>query len=475
LTFFPAGAILLGILTWSPFAMAKTQTQARYFEQEFLKPGRYHIGGGRFADVTAKDIAQHVGNTRRLIQAGYAPPVLLAHAKPGSKAGAPVLETAASKVKNGVGWLDNVRVGEDGSAVHLLRITDPAAAEKLENGSIAFASPELRPEWTDGRGRSWENIISHMALTHKPRNPDQGKFTEVVPVPMAQAGVAQYSLDDMVSLGDDEDEDDEEGGVDLDGDGDADTADDDMAAEDLGNGSEMSEIEEDDEDEGPDMPAPGDASSLKLQERLRAVIAHLSKLGVVLPEDTVEADTNVMLDRLLTGLLTANASKDMAEAADDEEEDGDLEEGGGEKPQVIEQRGIGQFSCDALDRAPSLVRKVIKHERANLGRRLNRLVANSQITPAGRALLLAHRSAMQFSADGSFIPLLTVPQLVSFLEKTTVPGAALTPEGLGSQFSVEDHFDGEAHREKSGGTVSPADAVKLVDQQATKLRGVFSR
>lgn len=456
--------------------MAKQR--GRVFEQVFLKPGRYAIGGGRFADLTAGQIREHVENTRRLIKAGYAPPVLTAHAKPGAKSGAPRPLSAADKVRNGVGWLEDVRVDGTGAAIHRLRITDAQAAQKIAEGSVRFASPELRPAWEDGLGNHWQNVISHMALTHKPRNPNQSEFREVDhgSAVAVDAGPAQYSLDAFSPLqfGDDEDDDDEDdedddfqefGGGEGGGE-----PDEDAAAAEMGNGSEPSGlVEAEEEDESPDMPEPG--SEAKRRERMMAIIAHLDKRGVGLPEDTAEADIDTLLDRLLTALLTANKFDDMeAESAASQEAE---EAERNKPPQVVEQRGIGQYSLDNLAKAPPLLRKVIRYRRKELEDQLARMVSTSQIAPAARDAFLGHSGARQFSADGEFRAVLSLPQVVALLAKTIPPGVAMQSSDLDKQFGVEDHPDGEKHSRR-GTLLTPEEAKAAVDGQRA-LAGMFRK
>lgn len=168
----------------------------KQLKQVFLKPGRYHVGGGRFRDLTAGEIRDYVEGTKRLLAAGYSPPVLFAHAAKGSEDGAPkdAHDVRASRVRNGAGWLKDIAMGNDGSASYVLDITDSEAARKVSEGSIRFTSPELRAaEWIDGSGNVHSNFVAHVALTHKPRNVEQSSFRE----PAEQFSlIEQFSLDD---------------------------------------------------------------------------------------------------------------------------------------------------------------------------------------------------------------------------------------------------------------------------------------
>ena len=61
------------------------------FEQEFLRAGRYHVGGGRYRTITRDDLRSYLDNTLALMRQGYGIPVLARHAAPGSVDGGPLL------------------------------------------------------------------------------------------------------------------------------------------------------------------------------------------------------------------------------------------------------------------------------------------------------------------------------------------------------------------------------------------------
>lgn len=402
------------------------------FEQTFLQPGRYHVGGGRYRDFTAQEISSYVTGTKELLAAGHSVPLIFEHAAPGSDEGSP-RDSKAAQVKHGAGWLGGVNLGNDGSALHVLEVTDADAARKLADGSIKFTSPELRPTWTDGKGRVFKNIISHVALTHKPRNPDQSKLQ-----PVAEPAL-QFSLADLepiqMSFDDDKDADDKSP-IDK--------------ATDRETPADASE--------NPDMPTPGAAS--EEQKQLESCIAFLKTIGVALPANT---DASNFMDRLQTGLMTLAESKIQAEseaAKDDDDADN--------APLIEEKPPIQQFSLSDVEGdkfTNRLLAKVIKAEHGQCKSRLETLVEKNNISPALRDSLLGKSDVLQFSADGEYVPSWTLPEMVAVLERCTHPGQGLEVEQFSAAPGTEEQHPGGAEFLKSDAPLTPAQAKALVDQQ----------
>lgn len=398
------------------------------FEQEFLKPGKFEVAPGVRVTLTQGDIKNYVDGTREMIAAGYLPPVLFEHSAAGSADGSP-RDRKASEVKHGSGWLKDVRINEQGGAVHVLEVNDSAAAEKLRNGSIKFTSPELRPSFRDGSGREFRNVISHVALTHKPRFIKQGPITPIQ-LSLDEAGPSlggqpiQLSLEDYV---DDEDKKP------------------DSEAE--ATPPEATEAEP----ENKDIPAKDSEAEMQLQ----AVLAQLKDVAAIdLPADTT---METLVPYLLTALKTKAAHEAKAEADDATENDDSGVTGvTEEKPPLM------QFSLDdALSGklGSKLLAKVITQSHAGLMSRLDKLVDDARITPGLRDKL-GRREAMQFSADADELPGLTLGNVLDLLEEHTVPGQAWDAS-ITSQFSAEEP--------EITGEMTPEQAKKIVDQQAKHL------
>lgn len=393
------------------------------FEQTFLKPGRYGSAG----EWTKDRIAAHVQGTKQLIAAGYCPPILFEHAEPGSAEGSPVQfserDRKADIVKHGAGWLVDVKQAADGSGVYVLDVTDEKAIGKLRDKSIQFTSPEFRNKQKLGTGEIVENVIAHVALTHKPRAINQGP---IQPVDGVEA--LQFSLADF------------EGPIQFADDGfpPKKSGDDNAGGDDAGDKPEGSKPAEA-APENPDMPK--DNSPDKLRQKREAVVAHMDTLGLGLPADTMDCDEEQFLDRVLTGLLTLQSSKAKAEEeAAAKEKANSIED----DEQITEQQPPMQFSladAEAGTIGNKLLSRVIKQEHTALAGRLEGMVKAGQITPACRDRLLSCNGATQFSADGEHLAAYTLPQVVEILEKTTLPGMGIQPDVL--QFAAVEHPKGD--------------------------------
>jgi hypothetical protein len=381
------------------------------FEQTFLRPGRYCVGRDaegqpKLRDFSADELREYVDGTKGMLAAGYSPPVLLEHSAPNSDEGSPRDDRAAA-VRHGVGWLTDVKIGTDGAAIHVLDVKDEDVAKQLKSGAIKFTSPELRPLWLDGKGKTHQKVISHVALTHKPRSVDQG------PISLASM---QFSLADLDGLQG------EPPAEPVQFADDGDKVDPPAAPE--------------PEKKSPDAPDTGpDADAGKFND----VLAHLKEIDLPLASDTTPEN---FIDRLLGALLVSEAAKKSAEAEDAEDDDeGDDPPGGKieeEQPQPL------QFSLsDAVGgKVPNkLLARVLTDCNERITAKLNGLVGSCKITPHCRDQLLAMAGAVQFSAEGEEVPRLSLTSFLDLLDKSLLPGRLL---GNVTQMATEEeHPDGK--------------------------------
>lgn len=421
------------------------------FEQTFLKPGRYHIGGGVYRDITAADIAAYVSGTKEMLRHGNAVPVLFEHASPGSPDGAPVQlavsgveaqrAAKANQVKHGAGWLKDVKVGTDGAALHVLEITNGDAAKGMLDGSIKFTSPELRRSWTDGRGKRFENVISHVALTHKPRAADQGPL---VPVTAGEPEALQFSLADFeeIQMADDE--------TPKDGDGDGDGK--------FGEGDKAPDAVETPK-ANPDAPNTGTDD-----QKFEAILAHLGELGLPLPSDT---DNSNFFDRLLTALLVNASAKEKADA--DAKKDAAADDPGNPDADLVEEKSPMQFSVGDAEGGKitnKLLAKHIVRQVKDMTGVADEMVTRMAITPAARQKLTDLAGTVQFSADGDEQPCVKLSDVLGILKDTLPEGLHVSAEAV-AQFAVEDHPRGDEFLSNTGPDEDPGPekAKAAVDKQ----------
>jgi hypothetical protein len=380
------------------------------FEQTFLKPGRYHVGGNRYRDISPDFISAHVSNTKQLLEDGNNVPILLEHAEPGSEQGSP-RDKKAGRIKHGVGWLSDIRVGEDGAAVHVLDIRSKEAAEKMRDGSIKFTSPEFRHlPWIDGKGREYKDYISHVALTHHPRNVEQSKLEPVEPAAMS---AVQFSLADEIQMADEND------------------------------------IPDDDDTEKEETPNetpanPDLETTTSGDQELEAVLALLEEVaGIALPAATT---LDTIVHDLLTALKTKKASEEKPEPEEGKEDDEPINE---EQQPMPVQFSLADVEAGKVEN--KLLAKVIKHNHDSTLAKLDSLVNCGKITPDAKAKLVTGK-AVQFSADGDELPAYTLGDFATILDRTLLHGMALSAEQLSADATEHKHpegfFDGSNETEE---------------------------
>jgi hypothetical protein len=84
--------------------------------------------------------------------------------------------TPAEKLKNNAGWVKEYRL-RDNVLFSAVDVTDDEIRKKLPH-TIRWTSPWIN-SFTDGKGREWKNVISHLALTTRPRIVEQAPFGSV--------------------------------------------------------------------------------------------------------------------------------------------------------------------------------------------------------------------------------------------------------------------------------------------------------
>lgn len=343
------------------------------FEQEFLKPGRYKIGDS-LRDYTRDDLKAYKEGTLAALAAGVPIPLFESHAPIGTDEGYPEKEGDTASALQSRGWLRDMKQREDGTLVNVLDVTDPSAEAGIKNGSIRFTSPELREKYTDGKGRSFGRMIRHIALTGKPRNPDQGPFKSLAVPAVAFGECVQFSLDDREQTG----------------------------------GAKPADSPKPEQEANPDMPKPSGKSKL-----VEALKANLAELGIVLA-DGVELD---MGDDAANALLSAIRTKVESDRKAQEKKDDDASDDKGGN--VVQDQNMGtQFSERELSLLAErdAARTALAGERRKAHESQVR-AALSGLPPALKAKLTDRMAAVQFSDEGAEKPGLTVLEVASIVKE----------------------------------------------------------
>jgi hypothetical protein len=157
--------------------------------KEVIRTGKHvYIGAdGRPAILdTTKDKIDHYFNSgQAMIAAGIPIPVPLEHQPSATPMNA--MDRAAHLVRHNVGETkryerDTIKDPTTGEDIHrvlsVLDIKDQQIADKVKDGSIRWCSPWIS-SFVDGAGKAWNEVISHVALTTRPRIHSQQAFENV--------------------------------------------------------------------------------------------------------------------------------------------------------------------------------------------------------------------------------------------------------------------------------------------------------
>ncbi len=150
-------------------------------EKEVIAPGTYFYveektGLPRRLDVTSDLTKYWRDQGKEMLNAGLTIPVPYEH----DFSAHPM--TPKDKLLNNAGWTADYKVkdapdGRKDVLYSVLDVTDEDVAKKLPN-TIRYTSPWIN-SFTDGNGRHWRNVISHIALTTRPRITKQAPFGSI--------------------------------------------------------------------------------------------------------------------------------------------------------------------------------------------------------------------------------------------------------------------------------------------------------
>lgn len=85
--------------------------------------------------------------------------------------------TPKEKLLNNAGWIQEYKLKPDNRLFALVDVQDEEVAKKLPK-TIRYTSPWIN-SFTDGNGKQWNNVISHLALTTRPRITNQEPFGSI--------------------------------------------------------------------------------------------------------------------------------------------------------------------------------------------------------------------------------------------------------------------------------------------------------
>lgn len=142
-------------------------------------------GVPRVLNATKDKIDHYFANGVEMLKAGIPIPIPLEHQPTATPMNA--MDRAANRVRHNTGEVagferDVIKDPKTGNDIHrvmsVLDIKDDEIARKVESGSIRWVSPHIT-SFVDGKGKQWDDVIAHVALTSRPRIHDQQSFESV--------------------------------------------------------------------------------------------------------------------------------------------------------------------------------------------------------------------------------------------------------------------------------------------------------
>lgn len=377
--------------------------------------GRYRVAG-QPRTFTREELGEYVNGTKAAMAAGIAIPALKKHAPPGADDHV----TAQFSATDGAGWLKGIEQDADGALEFELDVPDDIKAE-IDAGKIKFTSPEFRPSFIDGKGRSFGKVVRHIAFTPFPRNPDQGKLESI-------------AMSDCVQCSDDDYEGPEEKGDDKDkGDGDKPPP-----------------------KTNPDLPADPDAKS-----KGEALVACFSTMGMELPAGFDFSGLGDKIDVLLTAAKTASKAKQEADTAKKEPEEPELKESNAMPFSeqdiaglpVAMQAKARKANEDAKARAAEALQ--FAEERATAKRKdATAAIKATKLPPGLKKKILDQVGAVQFSEKGES-PTLTLEAAAKLFSESMPDGLQFEDADL----SESEHPDGDKFFDGAAETPEQAEAT----------------
>ena len=158
------------------------------FRKTIVKPSVYRVNtkeGKQIRAVSSEFLKEVCGNTKKMMEAGIKIPAPYAHKDENGVYPGPLLEQDGKEVDAktlepkvwssdiNAGFWDNFELDEE-SIAGVLESPNDDIGETIKDTSIY-----VDPEFTDGLGRTWKNVIRHVALVTNPVEPYQDNFTRI--------------------------------------------------------------------------------------------------------------------------------------------------------------------------------------------------------------------------------------------------------------------------------------------------------
>lgn len=157
------------------------------FTKTILTPGRYLVNdgkGGRAWTMITEDRLKHWASQHAaMIEAGLHVPAPLVHKKDAQ----PVLNRGEidPNARNNIGFWEKLVVTPKGRLKGLIDVPVESDQQDVIGKKVKSTSIWAEPEYVDGKGRVWKDVLTHIAVTNHPIEPGQENFQPGV-IGMAQ-------------------------------------------------------------------------------------------------------------------------------------------------------------------------------------------------------------------------------------------------------------------------------------------------
>jgi hypothetical protein len=141
---------------------------------QILKPGTYCVGTNAkgekvYCTFTPEHIRSYHERGNAMLAASWSVPVAWDHRSDAKPTQMSVDDLRSQRARGTAGHVERFVI-EGGRLWADVDIPDEADAKAAK--AVRFCSPEINA-FTDGHGKDWGDVITHIALTPRPRNPDQ--------------------------------------------------------------------------------------------------------------------------------------------------------------------------------------------------------------------------------------------------------------------------------------------------------------
>jgi hypothetical protein len=362
------------------------------FRLRALAPGRWCVGrnpdGSKlFKDFTPEICREQYRRNQELIDAGIPVPVCWEHRDDQRPGRLSLDDWNSERAKGTAGHVKKYEIDEKHQVWNVIEIPDDADGKKAE--IVRFCSPEI-DRFTDGTGKDWGEVFTHIALTPRPRQHGQPPITRL-----------SLTYTGPLRLGEDDEEE--------------------KPAKDTKRKAEDAQ-DADKKDDSEEKDTPTEFGSL---------IEALTAAGMVIPEEVkdlagliiaIKANqggdddpygpddpsdvTEVSRQSPISMSHGAGDDADHPAGGDDEDDDEEADDDTPEPPTPA-RKGKTRMSNDATH--PALKKQqeqAAAFARKGLGERINGLVKSGRIPPvvADQLRKEAGKVRLSFSADGDLEP-----------------------------------------------------------------------